>query len=450
MALQLNVGSLTSGSGIDVQGTVDQLMSLQRAPLTQMQRQQAALQSQASALTNIQTKLESLQSAVQELGNFVGSLAARAVTSSQPAAISAMATSAAAISQHQISIDHIASGSSWYSKPFQSKQTFSAGDFQLQLGSSAPLSINVNQGDTLQTIATTINSQNAGVTANVITDATGSRLTVLSNNTGLANEITISGDTIGFEFQESASAKDASLTVDGVPIDSASNVMTTVIAGVTLTLNSATQGTAILSVQRDTSQAEQAITTFVDAYNSAIQAIGAQFHYDQMSKTSGPLAGDSTLRAIQQTVEQAVSFELEGNIRVSTLYDLGIRVQDDGTLLTDTQTLASALAENSDALQNFFQSTSPTGFASALNKTLTSILNATSGAITVDLKGIADTGTALQHQIDDMNDRLNTEEQGLLTQFEQVDALLRSFPTTMNQIDAILAALPSASKANSK
>jgi flagellar capping protein FliD len=77
-------------------------------------------------------------------------------------------------------------------------------------------------------------------------------------------------------------------------------------------------------------------------------------------------------------------------------------------------------------------------------------LNATSGAITVDLKGIADTGTALQHQIDDMNDRLNTEEQGLLTQFEQVDALLRSFPTTMNQIDAILAALPSASKANSK
>lgn len=38
MALQLNVGSITSGSGIDVQSTVDQLMLLQKAPLTQMQQ----------------------------------------------------------------------------------------------------------------------------------------------------------------------------------------------------------------------------------------------------------------------------------------------------------------------------------------------------------------------------------------------------------------------------
>ena len=40
MGLQLNIGSLTSGSGIDVQSTVDQLMSLQKAPLTHMQQQQ--------------------------------------------------------------------------------------------------------------------------------------------------------------------------------------------------------------------------------------------------------------------------------------------------------------------------------------------------------------------------------------------------------------------------
>lgn len=72
MALQLNGGSLTSGTGIDVQSTVDQLMSLQRAPLTQMQRQQASLQSETSALTDIQTKLQSLQTVMQELGNYTG------------------------------------------------------------------------------------------------------------------------------------------------------------------------------------------------------------------------------------------------------------------------------------------------------------------------------------------------------------------------------------------
>jgi flagellar capping protein FliD len=44
-----------------------------------------------------------------------------------------------------------------------------------------------------------------------------------------------------------------------------------------------------------------------------------------------------------------------------------------------------------------------------------------------------------------MNTRLDTEEQSLLLQFEQVDALLRSYPTTMDQISAVLASLPSAS-----
>ena len=73
------------------------------------------------------------------------------------------------------------------------------------------------------------------------------------------------------------------------------------------------------------------------------------------------------------------------------------------------------------------------------------MLDSSNGAVTVDLKGISDTNTSLQNQIDDMNTRLDTEEQSLMTQFEQVDALLRSYPTTMDQINAVLASLPSAS-----
>jgi hypothetical protein len=36
-------------------------------------------------------------------------------------------------------------------------------------------------------------------------------------------------------------------------------------------------------------------------------------------------------------------------------------------------------------------------------------------------------------------------QQSMLIQFEQVDALPRSYPTTMDQISAVLASLPSAS-----
>jgi flagellar hook-associated protein 2 len=445
MALQLNVGSLTSGTGIDVQSTVDQLMSLQKAPLTQMQHQQMNLQSETTALTDIQTRLRTLETAVQELGNYTGSLASRSVTSSQSSAISATATSSAAISQHQISVDHLANASSWYSNPSGSGSTFSAGSLVLQVGSNQPVTINVNQGDSLQTIANTVNAKNAGVTANVITDAKGSRLTLIGNSMGTANEISISGDTVGLGFRESTSAKNASLTVDGVQIDSASNTLTTVIPGVTLSLTSSTNGTATLNVQADTSQSEQALNTFVNAYNSAIQAISAQFTYDPTSKSSGPLSGDSSLRTIQETLLGSLSYSMSNNNGISTLVSLGINMQDDGTLSVDSGTLESALAGNYGAVQNFFQSTSPKGFSATLNSSLSAMLDSTNGAVTVDLKGISDTNTTLQKQMDDLSTRLDTEEQSMLIQFEQVDALLRSYPTTMDQITAVLGSLPSAS-----
>jgi flagellar hook-associated protein 2 len=445
MALQLNIGSLTSGSGIDVQGTVDQLMSLQRAPLTQMQRQQTNLASETLALTDIQTKLQSLENVVQSLGDYTGSLAARSAMSSQSSAISATATSAAVISQHQISVDHMASRSSWYSKPLSASTSLSAGSFTLQLGSKPTVTVNVSTSDSLQTVAHNINAKNAGITANVISDANGSRLTLISNDTGTSNEIAVSADSVGLGFQESSVARNASLTVDGVQIDSASNTISTVIPGVTLSLTGSTIGTATLTVAADSSQAEQAVNSFVSSYNSAIRAISAQFTYDPTSKTAGPLSGDSSLRTIQETLLGSLSYSMSNNNGIASLVSLGVNMQDDGTLSVDSGKLESALASNYSAVQNFFQSTTPQGFSQILNTTLKGMLDSSSGAVTVDLKGITDTNTSLQNQIDDMNVRLDTEEQSLLLQFEQVDALLRSYPTTMDQISAVLASLPSAS-----
>ena len=136
---------------------------------------------------------------------------------------------------------------------------------------------------------------------------------------------------------------------------------------------------------------------------------------------------------------------MSNNNGIASLVSLGVNMQDDGTLSVDSGKLESALASNYSAVQNFFQSTTPQGFSQTLNATLKGMLDSSSGAVTVDLKGISDTNTSLQNQIDDMNTRLDTEEQSLMTQFEQVDALLRSYPTTMDQINAVLASLPSAS-----
>lgn len=229
MALSPNIGSLTSGSGIDVQGTVDQLMSLEKAPLTMIKQQQQDLSTETSVLNDIKSRLQSLETSIQSLEDYTGSLTARCATSSQLSSVTATATSAATISQHQISIDRLVSRSSWYSNPFIPNKTFSAGSFSLQLGTSQPVLINVAVGASLQNVANTINAKNAGITANVISDANGSRLTLISRDTGASNEIAVSSDSVGMGFQESASAKNAALTVDGGQINSASNSISTVI-----------------------------------------------------------------------------------------------------------------------------------------------------------------------------------------------------------------------------
>ena len=110
--------------------------------------------------------------------------------------------------------------------------------------------------NTLNGLATYINNQNLGVKASVITDSSGSRLALVSQTSGAAGEITLSNDTTGTNgkgmgFTDAVDGKDASLTVDGIPIDSASNTVTGVIPGVTLTLSGGQTRAAEPSNHRD-------------------------------------------------------------------------------------------------------------------------------------------------------------------------------------------------------
>ena len=48
-----------------------------------------------------------------------------------------------------------------------------------------------NAGDNLNDLATTINGDNLGVTATVVTDSTGSRLAIIANTSGTAGSFSI-------------------------------------------------------------------------------------------------------------------------------------------------------------------------------------------------------------------------------------------------------------------
>ncbi|MGA8153898.1 MAG: flagellar filament capping protein FliD [Terriglobales bacterium] len=428
----------SSSAGIDVPSAVAQALAAESGPLTQWQQEQALIQSQTGDINQIESDLTALQNALNSLGDPVGALLSMATASSNSSVVTASAAAGSVPGNHVIVVKSLASTASWYSDSVASSSTaLAAGSFTLQVGSNAPIQVSIGGSvDTMDQLASYVNGLGAGVTASVVNDSSGSRLAIVSASSGAAGNITIS-NTTGLNFTQAATGLDASLTVDGIPIDSASNTVTGVVAGVTFNLLSASPGTQVnVSVSPDVTQITQAVTSFVNAYNTVIGDVNQEFTVGA-NGVQGPLAGDSTLRMLQDQLLGSGSYSGSGSA-ISTLGGLGITMNDDGTLTLDSGALSSAVQNNFSDVQNFFQGTSSNGFASFLNDQLNTMTDPVSGAFTVDLQSLSSENSDLQSQIDDFQVYLQSEQTRLTDEYNQADTLLQQLPILEQQINAEL------------
>ena len=183
-------------SGIDVASTVAELMQIERQPETQMQQQQSDISQQVSLLGGISNDLQALYTATNSLSDITGGLTAKTATSSRNDIVTATADTTAAIGNHTVTVANLATVSSSYSNLVPSSTQLGGAEIDVAYGDpSNPTStdkILVPSGDnTLQQVADYINSSNYGVTANVVTDAQGSRLALVSKTSGVAGNLTV-------------------------------------------------------------------------------------------------------------------------------------------------------------------------------------------------------------------------------------------------------------------
>jgi flagellar hook-associated protein 2 len=446
VAVNLSPGAATSGSGIDVTSVVNQILASESAPENQLKQNLTDLASAQVTLSGFNSGLFGLLTSVNALSDIGGALTARTAVSSRTDLLSATADSSAAAGRHTIVIANLATGSSYATGPQTSSTTpLTPGSFNLQLGSATAVLITVdNTNNTLSGLASSINAQNLGVTASVVTDASGARLSLLSNSTGLTNDLKITNDTTGLAFTKTATAANASLTVDGLGISSATNTVSGVLGGVTLNLTGASPGTPIsLNVAPDTSRATQAIQDFVNAYNSLIAQVNQQFAYDPTLGRAGALSGNGDVRALQTQLLGETTYSISGNNGITGLASIGVNLGNDGTLSVDNAKLSDTLTNHYQDLQTFFQAASgQTGFAQKLSKDLRNLTDSTRGLLNVALTQNRNDRSAIQSSINTFEDRLAVRRQQLTIQYSQVDAILRNFPLLQAQITGELASLP--------
>jgi len=443
MSTSISIPSVTtSGSGLDVQSTVDQLMQAAEAPEQLMQQQQNTLDQQASAFNDLSSKLSDLDSKLTTLGDFTGALNARSASSSDSSLVTATAAGQATTGNHIVVVKNLASTASWFSNSQSNANAALSGSFSLQVGSAAPTTITIDSSrNTLSSLASYINQQKLGVSASVVADSSGSRLVLVSQSSGAAGNIDITSDSTGLGLQQGNPGRDASLTVDGVPVTSSTNTVTGIIPGLTLNLaGSDPDQQVMISVGFDSSGAQQALSDFVTSYNALISAINDQFKVDPNTNQGGVLDGDSDLRRLQDSLLSAISYSMTGNNGYVNLQSIGLEMQDDGTLQINSTQLNDVLANHAADLVNFFQNTS--GFASSMENTLDTLNSPTVGVISQALNEISTTKDDLAQSIADFEARMDTKRQMLTAEYTQVDAELRQLPMLQQQISAQLASLP--------
>lgn len=436
----IDTTTLFSGQGIDVTSAVSQLATAARAPETAWQQQQQALQSQGSALNQLNSDLSNLLDKINALKDISGALGAVNTTSSNSSVATVTAQPGTASGSHVLIVNNLASTSSYYTDPVatSSTQLTDGSSFTIQVGSGSPTTITLDStDDTLQTLATKINNLGLGVSANVVTDATGARLALVANNSGAASDITVSSDTTGLNFTKAVTGTNAALTVDGVPVSSASNSVSGVVAGLTFNLVGSAPNTEVtVGVASDTSAAVTAVNDFVSAYNSAIQDLNAQFSYSAGSQTAGPLSGDTNARLVQQQLLSFASLSVPGAGSFSTLGSLGIKMNNDGTLTVDAPTLNNAVSGNYQDVKNFFESAS--GFATNISGQLSQLTDPTEGAFYVEIKQDQTTYKGLQSQIDDLETYIASKQTQWLAMYNQINVTLQQLPLLEQQINAEL------------
>ncbi len=437
----------STSSGIDVTSAVNAILYADRASERQWQTQQTALAAQATALTQLESEASSVTDSVNALGDFGGALSTVTASSSNSAAVTASSAPGSASGSHTITVQALASTGSWYSSSVASSTAvLGAGSFSLSQGSGAATTISTT-GQTLDQLAASINTQSLGLRASVITDSSGARLSLVSDASGAAADITVAAATgLTFIRPPGGIGSDAQLTVDGVPITSASNTVTGSIAGLTLNLQSVSSTATTVSVAPDSSAIQTAVSAFVSSYNTLITDVNSQFTYNPTTSTAGALSGDSAVAGLQSALLAGTNYS-SGSTSFSSLASLGISTNADGTLSLDASTLDDAITDNSTAVATFFQGSALNGFAANLAGTLSTYTNISGGAFTVDLSSISNENTDLTNQTTSLEAYLTTEQTRLTTLYNTIDVALQQLPEHIKQVQALLD--PNSSSSNS-
>ena len=354
--------TLGGGSGIDIVKLARDLTDVERLPAEEkITASQEAAEAKISALAVLKFNVQALIDEFNGL-NDASELATPTATTSDSSLVSVVSTDGSAQSGlYDIHVDVLATAqrnlSDVYSSSSQSINGGSGFTINITIpettGTTTAISVAAGS-DTPTGVVSAINAAGLGISATLMAlDTSGTQYQImLEGQTGAANSFSVDtsiggSEDLGFhdasynssgtppkDYQQ---AGDADFYYTGVRLQRASNTLSDVITGVTVSLNAVSSGsdTETISVVSDRSTLKEKLKSLVATYNDVQFALNALSDADsEEEEVGGALARDlAVIRTVRDTVYQAVtqdSSTTSGSI--SGLRDIGVTLTGYGEL----------------------------------------------------------------------------------------------------------------------
>jgi len=418
------------GSGIDVEGILQQLNEVERQPVEVLNRKREALDVELSAFGKVKSALKEFETAAKALGtnSDFGEFVA---DSSDEDVFTATASNGDSSVNTAVSVLALATNHVLSSGEYTSAESVVENGTLTFSSSSGTFDVVVDEtNNTLTGLKNAINANilNSSVSAAIVNVDGGSRLILTAKESGTDGAISVtrgapsSEDSAG--FVEVTKAVDASLIVHGFQVTRSSNTISDVISGVTLNLTG--EGTATVNSKRDLTSLKAAVDDFVTKYNAMSESLKTLAQTD--------LQGDQLPRGVDQRLRNTFFDSVDlGDGDSANAFDMGFTFDRFGKLSLDTNRYEKALEAGVNRYVTAF-SQPETGLSSKFTSLIDEYTRA-GGVIDGREDGVDTRKSSIDLQIERLEYRLEKTSARLRRQFTAMDLAV----TNLQQTSSFLA-----------
>ncbi|EAW30099.1 Flagellar hook-associated protein 2 [marine gamma proteobacterium HTCC2143] len=379
----MGITAIGTGSGIDLETLVTDLIAAEREPREiSLNLKETVANAKFSSLGNLKSNVSEFRDSLASLKD-ITSYSARTATSGNTSLFTVTAEANANVGSYTIEVNTLANANKVATNASFTSPNSTVGQGTLTIGFLAGSTFDVTVADTddLTAVRDAINNatDNVGVTASLITAASGTELVITANKTGAANQLNISvidtGDTTNQDanglsrlfydgsdpansingvnqMQQIDAAQDAQIYVDGFAATSSTNEFSTVLEGVTITAladdgGAATLPSANMVVSADKTLIKSGLENFVAGYNSLVTVLNELTDYNVASNTSGLLSGETVIAGMETQIRRLLGATVESaDSTLNNLALLGISTNRDGSIALDETALNNTIENN--------------------------------------------------------------------------------------------------------